>query len=258
MKTGKFGGLVFRELYLGRKQLLLYLLFFLIIALGGWLVMLSFRYGNIGMLLDEVLKDSSTFPGTDAETVQERMRSTLVMFMKFMPAVMSAGAIMTASDIIAKDTVTAWNRYLHCTPVTPLKYASVKVTVNFIFTALSLVMGLVHIALISLLSGNGMTYSDLSAFVLLCMLIAFLSFIAQIWIILLRNRDLGMLASLITVMVPIWIIAWNNRGTDDSDDTFNTVVKFCEELCPWTPLIFTGMLALLFAALYLLYKRREK
>ena len=75
----------------------------------------------------------------------------------------------------------------------------------------------------------------------------------------LHSTEKGMLALLGTIAVPSWIYAFvNGMGKHNEEIEIEGIIAFCETLMPLLPLILLGVFALGFAAMYGLYKRREK
>lgn len=258
MKKGRFAGLVYRELYLCRKNIIINLVIFAGFAAFGLMLLLSFYYGNIGKILSWILVDGRGNMFPDAQETYERMRSGLFSTMKLTPVVMTMGIAITTTDIAAKDTMTAWHRYVHCTPVTPLRYAAVKTTVNVIMVAASFVLGVLYMFIIGIISGESITYRDTSLLVFILMILTVFGVIGQTFILLLGNRDKGMMASMGLIMLAVWGFAYSVRNDDTDMDGFDAFMNAAETLLPYSPLILAGLFALLFAALYFIYRRREK
>ena len=82
--------------------------------------------------------------------------------------------------------------------------------------------------------------------------------ISQIFILLIGDQDKGMLASMGVIMLAAWGLAYSSRDADPDLDGFETFMNAAETLLPYSPFILAGLFALLFAALYFIYKRREK
>lgn len=258
MKKGRFAGLVYRELYLCRKDLITSLVMFAGFAFLGFMLLLSFYYGNVGKILASILADGRGDALPDAQEVYERMRSGLFFAMKLSPELMIMGIAFSATNITAKDTKVSWLRYEHCTPVTPLRYSAVRTTVNVILTAASAAIGILYMFLIGLISGEGLVYRELSLLMLMVVMFTALGTISQIFILLIGDQDKGMLASMGVIMLTAWGLAYSLRDADPDLDGFETFMNAAETLLPYSPFILAGLFALLFAALYFIYKRREK
>ena len=260
MKTGKFTALVYRELYLARKSWIGGIVSFLLAALICWLILLSYDYGNIGKILSEVMVSGDGTIAPDVPDIIENMRRSMYLFVQFLPAVMSMQFFISASDIAAKDTLTCWCRFEHCTPVTPMRFAAVKLALNVLLLAVSFALGATYMYTVGLVSGYGYSYSNFSMFMLIYVVLSAFCIISQIFVLLLKNRDKGMLATMAVVVLPLAVLSFINGQSSgaEEENTFDTLINAAETLCPYTPLIISGMLILLFAAMYFLYKRREK
>ena len=260
MKQGKFIGLVYRELYLTRKTLLTGLIFFAVSAVICWLTLLSFNYGNIGRILNDVMVSGDGTIAPDAPDIIENMRRTMYLSVQFFPAVMSMQFLMSAADIAAKDTLTCWNRFEHCTPVTPLRFASVKLALNVLLSAASFAFGAAYMFFIGLISGYGYAYREFAAYTLIFAVISAFCVISQIFVTLLKDRDKGMLMTLTAVILPLtlWSFINSQEPGAEEDNGFVTFFNAAEVFCPYFPLVVSVLLIMLFAAMYLIYKRREK
>jgi|GEM_PF-2524412 len=259
IKRGSFGGLLYREYYLARRNLVSYSVMVAVIAVLCWLTALSFYYGNLGNIITSLLADGSGNLSPEAEETFVRLRRSLFFSIKLYPALMTGGFAIIGPDIAAKDTRTIWQRYEKCTPVTPLRFAAVRTAVNALTASLSLAAGLLYMSVAGLISGEYITYSELSLFVLLITVLVLFAVIAQIFILLIGDRDKGMLASMGVIMVSVWIFSNYARNLGDSGaDGFEALLEGSQMLMPFMPLIYICVFGVLFAAMYIIYKRREK
>lgn len=258
MKKDSFAGMLYREFYLSRKTLLTSLIIFAGFALFALLALMSLYYGNIGKLLEFAQKESAGTVFPQSDDFFYHARRSLFLTLKILPAVFSLQLEIAGTDIAAKDCMTSWNRYLHCTPVTPFRYAAVKTAVNVLLTVGSFLFGNLYMFLIGLLSGEYLSYTEVSGFTAVLVIIMLFSFIGQTFIILLRNRDKGMLVSFGIIIIATWSAASAIQNTVPEGDETDTLLQAAEQLFPYTPLISAGLLAALFAAMYFIFKRREK
>ena len=112
--------------------------------------------------------------------------------------------------------------------------------------------------IIGIISGESITYRDTSLLVFILMILTVFGVIGQTFILLLGNRDKGMMASMGLIMLAVWGFAYSARNNDTDMDGFDAFMNAAETLLPYSPLILAGLFALLFAALYFIYRRREK
>lgn len=257
-KKGSFAGLIYRDLYLTRKDILTGLILFAGFAVFGWLVLLSFNYGNLGKIMTNVLMSGDGTLSPEAEEAFTNARKAIFFGMKFWPAILSMEFSILTTNIAAKDTMTSWHRYLHCTPVTPFRYAAVKTAVNVIMTAIAFGLSVSYMFIIGLISGEYLSYSEISLLMLMVIVICMFGVIGQIFILLFGNRDKGMLASMAVIMLAVWAFASSVGNSDAEANGFDSLIAGAEAVMPYSPLILAGLFAVLFTAVYFIYRRREK
>ncbi len=263
MKKGSFAGQLYREFYLARKSYITGLIMFAAWAVFGWLTLVSFRYGNIGKLVDyiaagnggNVALDPEIF---DYEGLQQKIKSVLFLYLKGFPALMTLSFLFSGADIAGKDELSTWQRYAKCTPVTPARRAAIKTLMNFIAAAAAFVLSIGYISFIDVLIGESITYREITVLVSAVSAVTVLAVVAQVYIRFFRGMDKGMLALIVTVIaVEFAAFSLNTPklGENVADIDF---IGLCEEIFPFTPIIFFGALAVDFGLMYALYKRREK
>lgn len=262
MKKGSFAGQLYREFYLARKSYITGLIMFAAWALFGWLTLISFKYGNIGKIIETIAvgngggnADPAMF---DYEGLQQDMKRQLYLALKAFPALMTMSFMFSGADIAGKDELSTWQRYAKCTPVNPARRALLKTLMNFIAAAAAFVLSAGYISLIDVLIGESVTYREVAVLVTTISAVTLLSVIAQVYIRLFRGMDKGMLALIVTVIAAEWVIFSLNTPKPGAKEVDIDLVGLCEELFPFTPIIFFGALAVGFGLMYALYKRREK
>lgn len=266
MKKGSFIGLLYREYYLGRNSYITGLLFFAGHALIGWLALLSLKYGNFGLLFGDISESGGVIKNKE---LSEILRLMIIMFMKYMPLVMAFMFAAASADTAAKDTLNKWNRFEHCTPVTPLRFAAVKTATTAVSAAVSFLLAVIYLFSITFALGEKFTYGDFSviiAFITLFTVLA--SILPQIFITLLKSRDMGWLCTMAVFMVPAFIVSATNAAKENEAPSANEnadiaaeislITDKAQEYCPLAIGVLIIAFAMLFISMYLLYKRREK
>ena len=262
MKKGSFAGLLYREFYLGKHSYITGLLFFAGTAILGWLSLLSMKYGNFGLLFDEELSGSII----KNKDLAEAIRFMILVFMKYCSAFMACAIGLGAvSDVACKDVMNKWSRFEHCTPVTPLKFTAVKTISMFISTAISFILVIVYIFTIDMGLGEKFSYTDISLTLLFLAFGTVIGVLSQIFVMLLKDRDKGMLCATFAMMTPICIIGYINGKNErdiSKDVDFKTILAELNEKAqvyfPVILIVLAVSFAVLFVSMYLLYKRREK
>lgn len=252
MKKGKFMGLLYREYYLGRHGYITGSLLFAIHALLGCLTLLCLRYGNLNLIVS-IISD-------EGKEMSDTFHSFLIYIIKYMPVAMVGTLSMTGADIASKDTLNKWNRFEHCTPVTPVRYAAVKTISTLILTALSFMLAVVYLLIIEFALGENFTYGDFSVIIFLITVLTAIGILPQIFITLLKSRDMGWLCSTFIIMIPFFIITFINakKGNETNEPVNFGLIDKAKEYCPVAFAVLGIAFAVLFVSMYLLYKRREK
>ncbi len=256
MKKGSFVGQLYREFYLARKSYIIGLIMFAVTAVFGWLALLSYNYGNLAKVMDIV---SGGDPAFDTAGMKQRMLDALFTYMKALPALMAMTFLFSGTDIAGKDEISIWQRFAKCTPVTPVMRAAVKMLMTFFTAALSVGLAVAYILIIDLFSGTALTYTELACVVTGAAAVTVLSVVSQIYIRAFRGMEKGMIALIVTVIVAeITVIVLNKPSKPGGDQAEIDIAGLCEQVFPFTPLIFAGAFAVGFTLLYLMYRRREK
>ncbi|MCR4779856.1 MAG: hypothetical protein K5876_02030 [Ruminiclostridium sp.] len=259
MKKGSFSGLLYREFYLSRKSYITGLIMFAATAVFGWLILMSFHYGNLAKMIDVVAGENADPSAFDFDGIKQKMTDTVYLLMKGMPGLMAMTFLFSGTDIAGKDEVSIWQRFAKCTPVTPALRAFVKMLMTLIASSLSVGLAVGYILFIDLLAGTPLTYTELACVVTAAAAVTVLSVVAQIYIRAFRGMDKGMLALIVTVIVTeVTIMVINSPSKKTNDQAELDLAALCEQVFPFTPLIFAGAFAAGFAVLYIMYRRREK
>lgn len=264
MKNSSFTGLLFREYYIVRSSYISALITFLACAVLGFLMMLSFRFGNLGLLIGDMSGQGGGIIKNEAIAVLLRFYG--IIGMKYIPPFMTYVFVVSTANAAAKDNFTSWNRFEHCMPVSPLRFAAVKTAATAIVMAVSLILALGYLYAIHLASGEVFSLRDMSAVIAFQTFGILMSILAQIFIKLLRNRDMGFLCSMAAFLIPGLIFAMRNGAAEeespdtvvDTTEVISRLIDKTTELLPFMLIIIAVSFAALFISMYLLYKRREK
>ena len=258
IRRGSFAGQLYREFYLARKSYITGLIMFAAWALFGWLTLVSFRYGNIGKLIDYIAGEQAAAGAFDIEDFQQNIKNALFLYLKGFPALMTLSFLFSGADIAGKDEVKLWQRYAKCTPVTPARRAAIKTLMNFIAAAAAFVLSIGYISFIDALIGESITYREIAVLVSAVSAVTVLAVAAQVYIRLFRGMDKGMLALIVTVIAVEFALFSMNTPKPGAKEVDIDLIELCEQIFPFTPIIFFGTLAICFGLMYVLYKRREK
>ena len=260
IKRGKFGNLLYREVYLAKKDMRLGTILFFAFALFCVLIMISFEHGNIGKFIQYTFGNAET---EEARLLNEEkisaMRESIFALMKLLPVMMGCQFLMAGVDVSGRDELVSWQRFARCSPVSPVRRAAAKTVMSLIYLCISIVLAVLYMNIVGAVQGTGVTSGEYALALSVVALMALFCTLGQIYTMILHSTEKGMLALLGTIMVPMWIFAFvNGMGKHNEEIEMNSIIEFCETLMPFLPLIVLGVFALGFAAMYGLYKRREK
>ncbi len=252
MKNASFRALLAREFIGMRKMLISYIIICLLMIPMPFIVLPSFRHGNLGTLIPEDVH--WVFLGMDG--------INLKLF-----AIMGGAMItMGSSENMAPDISVKWDHFRRSTPVTHARMALAKMASQGIFSLVGIVLSLLSLWLIDLALGVKFTAADAGLAIGTVAAITLLSVLALLFMTAFRSVDKGMIALLGVIMAVMFLLLFDKEAPRvPNDEKMEQAMQFtakaqdiCAELLPFLPLILIGTLLLGFVALTLLLKRREK
>lgn len=161
----KLRGLIFRELYLGRKNIILTVLIWLIFVAVGILMRLSILYGNMANMPDADLADAEP---------------ALYNIFTYLPILVLMFVNVSFEKNIFSDYNSKWSLFVYTTPLSEYKYVGVKFLLMTVMSSVTFALSLTNAAVLCKL--NGKTFDGKIIFnvlyIVLIMLILFLTFYA--------------------------------------------------------------------------------
>lgn len=130
-------GLLYREIYLGRKRYLIMGMLTFIISVIGILIRISMIHGNMALL--------------DAETYNS-VNNTTYYFFTFIPFVILLSSIFASVEVICDDYKYKWNVYCRTTRIKCLKWVMIKCTLAGVISVISFLYGIMYCYLISFIA----------------------------------------------------------------------------------------------------------
>ena len=252
MKKPSFGALLAREFIGMNKMRRADIIMCLLIIPLPFIILLSFRHGNLGTLIPEDVH--WVFLGMDG--------INLKLF-----AIMG-GAMMTmgSSENMTPDISAKWDHFRRSTPVTHARMALSKMTSQGIFSLVGIALSLLSLWLMDLALGVEFSAADAGLAICIVAGITLFSVLAMLFVTFFRSVDKGMIALLGVIMVVTFILLFDKEAPRvPNEEKLEQAMQFaakaqdlCTEILPFLPLILIGTLLLGFIALTLLYKRRER
>lgn len=254
-------GLIYRELYLARKNYIFGMVSYLMFLLFGVLVRISMLHGNLAKLSED------TYNSVD--------KSTYYIF-TFLPALLLFFALMGEGGVIVSDYKSKWNLYSYTLPVSEKKQAAVKYCIKAAAMFISLLLSIINAAVIGALCGKGLDIRMIKYILVIMFVVTVISCAATPMYVKYRSsnavtlRIIGVCIALYAIVI-VSIIKYmqsfmNNHSDMDPDavmelfvhDFFESACKFKDMFVAVIPVIIVAAFALGFYFTVRLLKRREK
>ncbi len=250
MKKPSFAALLYRELLLMKKSLLVSGTGSLIFILFPVLILLSFRFGNLKLIIPEDAMSGS------------------MTIIKLMP-IMAAGMFtMFPSDVATKDiTNPIWDYFRRSTQVSAARLALAKTVMNIIGIAVSLAISIPITYIIAYAAGTTVTGNDIGLSLLFVTFMEFMSVVFGAAIYFFKSVDKGGLfmsgitaACVFGFMTPtMGELTKLPPGHAERDIIMEAYLNnVITNVAPFTPLMLIGVILIQFALLLVVFKRREK
>lgn len=151
-------GLIYREIYLARKNYFFGFVSYLIVILFGVLARISMLHGNLAKLSEE------TYNAVD--------KNTYYAF-TLLPALLLFFSLMGEGGVIVSDYKSKWNMFSYTLPVSEKKQAAVKYGIKAAAMVVSLLLSMLNAAVIGELCGKGFDFGVIK-YIFAVMLVAVL------------------------------------------------------------------------------------
>ena len=250
MKKPSFAALLYRELLLIKNLLLAYGIGSLIFILFPILILLSFRFGNLELII----------PGA---AISGSM--SLIMLMPIMAAGLFA---MLPSDAASTDIAKPiWDYFRRSTQVSAARLALAKTVMNIIGLAVALIISIPLTYIIAYAAGTTVTGNDIGLSLLFVTFMDFMSVVFGVAIYFFKSIDKGGLfmsgitaACVVGFMIPVaGELTKLPPGHAERDVIMEAYLNdFITNLAPFTPFMLIGVILIQFALLFVVFKRREK
>lgn len=272
MNGGSLFCLVRREFFNNRKKYGL----MIIPAVGSMiiftLILLSMYYGNIKEFFNYIIGPAqNTADRVEglAESIRqanELFRSVITAAVKYVPLISVCFITVTAAGS-ANDEKRLWKYFMRSTPVPMWKYSLANTIMYALLTAAEILVGILYMALISAVTGTGVTKTDTAVLLTLAALGLLLAMIFQTLTRLLHTVDRAGIAFagiLFVTVIPYNIIRTLSDPSAANDPMENLALLtklpdfLTNTLFPFLPLVIAALLGLVFASDLILLERREK
>ena len=170
----KMKGLIFKELYLGRKNYLLMTAIWFMLSVLGILIRLSMLYGNLANI------PTITSDGTD-----------LIIFYTFMyaPAFVLFLSINFNIDIIASDFASKWSDFSYTTPISEYGYAGIRYMLKAALCVITFALSLANAGIMSGLYGKELNIVTVNVLLVTLLFVIIISVIAEVLMYRCRSKN---------------------------------------------------------------------
>ena len=238
-KKASFPALLYRELLLCRKSLMTYMVSTLIFTMMPILVILSLRYGNLAMLPEHIVAD-----------IRSHNDLMLTLYAVICPSML----VMAVAESAVFDTQIKWDRFHRSTPVKPARMALAKYALFVILLLASVVISIAVMVLCHGLLGTPVLKTDIAVILAIITLTTLMCVLSQVFIMLFRSVDKGMLAMIGCIAAVIFLLPEKWKANLSLD----RMLRAAEALLPLTPVVLMGILLLGVVLTTVIYARREK
>lgn len=246
MQIRSFGSLIYRELFLARKNIGRNIFALFLFSILGIMIQLSFQYGNLALIPKESLTDA-----------QEMITMSLYLF----PLLMTCGIGFALCESAQREVYKPWMRFYHTTPVGCVKLSLAKYVTLFLMNVVSVIFSVIYLMIIGEITNTGFSIQQLSVVaVVLGVVNAFGGFL-QVFTMLLGSLDKAgilMLGVLIAAEFFVMTFVVPQGGWTEKALTWELIQFWCMNHLEISLLILLASYVVGGVATAMLYKRREK
>lgn len=242
MKIVKIKSLVYKEFYMARKPMIIGMFNFLIFALMGILIEASFQSGNLALLSDAVKGD-----------IKEMADLGIILY----PVIMVCFIVTFIAEASLKDEASAWKRFCHTTPASPVDFAIAKYAAFLITILAESLFSFLYAAFICHIIGvafSALYAAYIWAMVVLTTLMAVLN---HLGVLLFHTKDKAGLFMFGVLFGMILMLVFINMNAGNTEFTTKVIDNILIGLLHWMP-VMTAMILVVGCVLSaMLLKRRE-
>ena len=252
MKPAAVKSLIYKEFYMARKPLLIQTVNFILFAVLGILVELSFRIGNLALLPDTVLSE-----------IKAMADFSIILFPIFMAGTFS----YIISDVALKDENIAWKRFCYTLPAGHMDFAMAKYLSMLLAIAVEIVISFAYVAAVCRVMGSPFSRVYLSYILAVVALAAVMAVSNHIGILLFHTRDkagLFMMGVILGISLIVVYFSGNfavmdsgNMGLENVSVRKEAMDAAAVNLLPWFAVMIGAVWVIGFLTSSMLYKRRE-
>lgn len=246
MRMSTLKCLIYRELFLARRSLLINGLVALFIMLFGIMMSLSTKYGNLRLV---------------PENYQDALGDILFMLSSFLPVYACTLVGISVYETIQVECDKKWSRFRLTTPVSGYLFVLARYIVLLGAVAVLMLFALVYMWGNSVIMGEPVSWQ--SIIFILVITLSFLCFtlLMQLLTMVLGSIERAGIVMLVVVIPVTWIVMHQFMDSGKMPTEPGMSFNFLKLICSYLPHVFAAFVVTLIVSFILsakLYKRREK
>lgn len=243
MKPAAVKSLIYKEFYMARKPLLIQMVTFVLVAVMGILIEVSFQIGNLALLSDSIKSE-----------IKEMVDFGILIY----PVLMAGIFTFMISDASMKDEDVAWKRFCYSTPASHKDFAIAKYTVFLMTIIVESIFSLVYVAVVCHILNVKFSKLYLAYVLTAIAVTTFMAILDHLGILLFHSKDKAGLFMLVVLLSIVLIPVLLNKSSGNVPITKEVMESSAIYLLPWLPGIIAMTLILGCLVSAVLLKRREK
>ncbi len=244
-------GLMYRELYLGRRSYIPTFCIFLAFVFLLFLMLLSMEHGNL-----------ANMSVTDFEITKSMIRLGCI----FPPTMLICMTATFMVDLAPTELSVNWRRFQCASPVSEAKYMGVKFFTMFLLLIFDIVLSGISALLLTTMQGKPLTFTEFSMMVMTALFIALGTTIMTVLIFLFRSLPVAVGVTFVGMYATAFLFMWKTGlfevYGDEASALFSELgakaSSFCENLLPFSPLVLLAISLIGWGLTTCILKRRER
>lgn len=250
-------GLIYRELYLMRKNSLLIVFLWFMLSFLGILIRLSILYGNM-----------ASMPAKDLEETSPVLFTIFI----YLPAFLIMLIPTLTDEVIYADFASKWNIFAYTTPVSEKRYLGAKYIVKAATFIVGFALSLLSASILCALNSRALDGEIMTGLLFLLLAMSIMSFFSSKLAYKYRERSKaqmrGIVAGVILYFLSMGSVAaicvyLDKQGLEADLEKVITTIKnavseYCMAVSPFVPFTVIAVLTLSYFRDVKALKRREK
>lgn len=235
--------LVWRELQLCSKKLYINMAFTAVLSIIGILFPLSFKYGNLKMLFEEI----------PSSQLWQYMHYGIIAYIGYMFSAFS----FVASESVIEDTKKKWVIFLKSTPITPCRLAMAKYVFKSVMLVFQLLLSFIYAGIICSLCDKSFDIKVSAIILILAAFMLIFSTLMEIFAHLTSSTDKAGLCTMGVMLAATFALMPFFEGMSFGE-IVKSFAKSCDTFVAVVPVVMLIVFSIGFICTMFLYRRYEK